>query len=460
VTEDDDAYLSAVMADAEARTSTPAPDPALSFRESVEAEKERIRIRDTARAELRAEGLQAMPDDVDLDDLLAEPDEDVTYRVARLWPKGGNVMFSAQFKSGKTTARDNLVRCLVDGTPFLGRFAVEQVTDGRVYVIDTEMPRATLRGWLRAHQFVHPGRVRLAPIRGAQGTFDMLNPDRRDEWAKRIREAEAEVVILDCLGPVLAALGVEENDNTGVGRFLVEFERMLDDAGVAEALVVHHMGHAGERSRGASRLRDWPDAEWRLIKQGGEQGEEAAGDTPRFFAAIGRDVSEPEQRLTYDPRTRSLTIGTGNRRTEKARECADDVLAHLAANPGQSGRQIEAALTASIPRDTIRAALKLLVDEERACSHPGKGGGSSYRIPTQCAECAGVRGDQHPRGGNECAGARGVYNPRAAAHHPGTRDDNGLRMTTRCARCGEPMVVFEPGQTTHPGCDATEGTAA
>jgi hypothetical protein len=36
---------------------------------------------------------------------------------------------------------------------------------------------------------------------------------------------------------------------------------------------------------------------------------------------------------------------------------------------------------------------------------------------------------------------------------------DGKQATGRCARCGEPMVVFEPGQTVHPNCDP-EGAAA
>ena len=68
---------------------------------------------------------------------------------------------------------------------------------------------------------------------------------------------------VDCIGPVMAALGLDESKSADTGRFLAALERVLADASVPECFLIHHMGHGAERSRGASRLRDWPDAEWR-----------------------------------------------------------------------------------------------------------------------------------------------------------------------------------------------------
>jgi hypothetical protein len=72
------------------------------------------------------------------------------------------------------------------------------------------------------------------------------------------------MLILDCLRPILDATGLKEGNEAGV--FLVAFDALLKQAGIAEAGIAHHMGHVGERFRGDSRLGDWPDAEWRLVR--------------------------------------------------------------------------------------------------------------------------------------------------------------------------------------------------
>lgn len=82
---------------------------------------------------------------------------------------------------------------------------------------------------------------------------------------------------LDCLRPVLDSLGLDENHDTG--RVLVALDELAASAGVGEFALIHHMGHAGERSRGDSRLRDWPDAELRIVRADDDPA------SPRFFTA-------------------------------------------------------------------------------------------------------------------------------------------------------------------------------
>jgi len=59
--------------------------------------------------------------------------------VRSLWPEGGKVLLAAHYKAGKSTLRDNAVRCLADGGQFLGRFDATSVTDGTIVVIDLEL---------------------------------------------------------------------------------------------------------------------------------------------------------------------------------------------------------------------------------------------------------------------------------------------------------------------------------
>lgn len=242
---------------------------------------------------------------------LAEPDEDVHYRVDQLWPAGGRVLLAAQYKAGKTTMRDNLVRSLVDGDPFLDEFAVQPVT-GRVVVLDLELSQGMMRRWLRDQRIQNPNRVAVSSLRGNTSALDLFDDEVMDWWARRLRELECEVLILDCLRPILDALGLSEDKDAG--RFLTKFDELLTRAGVTDAVVIHHMGHTGDRSRGDSRLRDWPDAEWILARIVQDNPR-----SPRHFQALGRDVDVPARRIDFNEASRRLTAGmAADLQTERA----------------------------------------------------------------------------------------------------------------------------------------------
>ena len=194
------------------------------------------------------------------------------------------VMLAAQFKSGKTTIVGNLIRALADGTPFLGAFEVKQ-RPGRIVVIDNELSERMLRRWLREQGVENTGAVVTVSLRGRVSTFNLLDEHTRAEWASRLRSLCADFLILDCLRPVLDALGLDENRDAG--KFLTPFDTLLADAGITSAVMVDHMGHNGERNRGDSRKLDWPDATWKLVR------ENEHPNSPRFFSAYGRDVGGP-----------------------------------------------------------------------------------------------------------------------------------------------------------------------
>ncbi len=86
------------------------------------------------------------------------------------------------------------------------------------------------------------------------GSFNLLDPDIRRQWVTRLREVRADDFVLDCLlrRASYVVLGLDEQREAG--RFLVALDDMLLEAGVSEALVIHHMGHGNERSRGDSRI--------------------------------------------------------------------------------------------------------------------------------------------------------------------------------------------------------------
>lgn len=329
----------------------------LAYERLVAEETTKLEVREEAQRRLRARQRPAKtPTITALDEFLAIEDPPQRYRLEGLWPSGGRAMLAAQFKAGKTTMVGNLVRALVDGEAFLDAFAVEPLVEGRrVVVIDDELDERMIRAWLRDQNIVHTEAAAVLPLRGNLASFDILDPAIRTQWANALRQARAEIVILDCLAPLLDALGLSEDKEAG--KLLVAFDELLGEADVAEAVVVHHMGHSGERTRGASRLRDWPDVEWRLVREKGEDGETDPG-APRFFSAYGRDVDVPESALQFDPLTRHLSISGGSRKEARATEAIEIVVEYLTLNPESSGRRIEEALADDVPQKVLREALK------------------------------------------------------------------------------------------------------
>ena len=301
---------------------------------------------------------------------------------------GGRVILSAQRKAGKTTCTANLLRSLADGVPFLGCYQVTPLPDdATVFAIDTEMSRRMLRQWYGDQRISHPERIHVEPLRGAVASFNLLDAGRRARWAQAIRERQAAVLVLDCIGPVLAAAGLDENSSLDVGRFLAALEELLADGGIGEAVVVHHMGHAAERSRGASRLRDWPDAEWKLVYEIADGDDDAGPLARRYFSAAGRDVAEPEQLLDYDAASRRLSIAGGTRRDEKKAAYLAAITAYIASHPEAecSKSRVEQAVEGRAA-DIRKTLAEAVAEAGPLCVHDGKRGARLHRIRADCAE--------------------------------------------------------------------------
>lgn len=365
----------------------PAPnltDPAVEDQIRTETLKTLIREEARRRARRQQHGAQQPPSPVLLTDFLAQPDQPQQYRIEGLWPVGGRIMLTAQFKSGKTTLVGNLLRSLADGQPFLERF-LTHTPKGRTTVIDTELDDRMLRRWLRDQRITNTGDVAVIPLRGKVSTLDLLDEQIRAEWAARLQQIGTEILIVDCLAPILDALGLSEDKEAG--QFLVALDELANQAGISEVVLVHHMGHNSERARGASRLRDWPDVEWKLAREKGEENE----DNPaarRFFSAYGRDVDIAEAALDYLPESRRLVLAGGSRKQAADTEFRDAVIAYLRANPGAVGRQVE--LFAGPPQKKTRAALKALVADGTvtAVSHSGAIIYSVAAVSISVAECS------------------------------------------------------------------------
>ena len=283
-----------------------------------------------------------------LDQRLAIEHEEPRWLIDGWQTEGSRVLLAAQAKSGKTTLIGNVIRALADGGLFLDRYRARKM-EGTIALLDTEMPHRQLDQWLAAQNIIHASSVIPLPLRGAASSFDLLDDETLQEWAEELRQRNVQYLILDVLRPVLDAIGL--NEHSEAGAFLVRFDELLKRAGIEGACIVHHMGHSHERSRGDSRLRDWPDAEWKLVRESADDPGSA-----RFISAYGRDVEQWEQRLAFDDSTRRLRIDGGSR-TDQAQESALAAIVELLrTEPDQSGRAIEAALIDDHAREAIREA--------------------------------------------------------------------------------------------------------
>ena len=222
----------------------------------------------------------------------------------------------------------------------------------RVALLDFEMSERQLVDWLADQGIRNDDRVLAISMRGRASSFDILDEEVREQWAEHLQGVG--YLILDPLRPILDALGLDEHHDAG--RLLTAFDALCSQAKIPDALIVHHMGHSSERPRGDSRIRDWPDVEWQLVREDKDNPASA-----RYIKAYGRDVEIVESLLTFNADTRRLTLAGGTRKDTKARAAIPDIIAVLeSVENGLSIRRITEELSESAhSRETIRQALRL-----------------------------------------------------------------------------------------------------
>jgi hypothetical protein len=337
------------------------------MREAIEAEALRIRIRREARTLVdQQDALRSFrkPRELfTLTDELAEPDEDVHFRIAELMPAGSNVLVTAMFKSGKTTLVNHVTRCLVDGLPVLGRYGCEPLDDdARVGIWNYEVSTSMYVRWLRDAGVRNTDRVSLLNLRGH--SMPMSADVVRAYTVDWLVSHNVRVWVLDPFARAFLGSGDSENDNAQVGAFLEMIDDIKREAGVAELIMPTHTGRAemgigSERSRGATRLDDWADVRWLLVRD---------KDGTRYFRASGRDVETEEATLDFDPLTRNLTLVDGNRNDQADEQRDDDsrrsrvadqevlnaIMFEIGEQPGCSLRTLRSAVAGRLHVRAIR----------------------------------------------------------------------------------------------------------
>ncbi|CAI9400405.1 AAA family ATPase [Aestuariimicrobium sp. T2.26MG-19.2B] len=234
-----------------------------------------------------------------LGDLIATA-EPTRYRIDGLQPLDSSIVLVAPRKTGKSTLALNWCRALLTGEPFLGQFEVKPI-DGSIAYLNFEVSGNQFARWAAEHHLDRE-RMTVVNLRGRRNPFN--HEEDMGQLAAMLKVRGTKALVVDPFANVFT--GSDQNSNSEVSTFLLKLGRWTRaEVGATELLLPVHAGWAGERSRGASALEDWPDAIWNLTKDDAGQ---------RFFKANGRDVDVAEDALGYDHTTRSLSLtGGGNR---------------------------------------------------------------------------------------------------------------------------------------------------
>ena len=152
---------------------------------------------------------------------------------------------------------------------------------------------------------IDPDQVTLVNLRGRRNPLS--HPADRLELATALQGHT--VVCCDPFGR--AFTGRNQNDPGEVQAWLLELDAFSRaEVGATTVVLCAHAGWNGERSRGASSLEDWADVVVTITRN---------DDGDRYLRAIGRDVDIEEDRLSFDPLRRRLTMsGDGSRKMAAA----------------------------------------------------------------------------------------------------------------------------------------------
>ena len=305
----------------------------------VTAEIQNLRVRAEARtlfaAEQAAANFRPPIYTATLTEELEIPDEPTDFAIDQLLPHGGNVLLTAQFKAGKTTTLNNLVRALADGEPFLDSFGVDPAP-GRIAMLNYELDGAQYRRWIRDVGIRNTDNVTILNLRGYR--LPITTPAVEDWLVDYLTERNVGTIILDPFAR--AATGIDENSNSEVGMWLDTLDVIKSRAGVRDLILATHTGRnemekGTERARGATRLNDWADVQWILTRD---------KNNNRFLRADGRDVNLPEALLTFDPNSRRLRYGGGDEAWVAEQDKVNEVITIVENNPGIGSNAIQRAM--------------------------------------------------------------------------------------------------------------------
>lgn len=272
------------------------------FRQLVEQKKLGIRARQQAEKEVREEDYN--PDnepEFNLFEKLLELPDLPAFRVEELIPSEGRTLISAQRKVGKTTWNLNLIRSLLTGEQFLGKYAVRPVSsDGRIAFMNYEMPERKLRSWANDVGLNSQELKSRWGVITPQGRENPFNTETgRGRLADKLIAGNAQILIVDVFG---SAYPEHDQNSAGMVRQWLDnnLTWMLYNSSIQDVILTAHAGKDETKgTRGSLALEEWPDSIIYLTEV----------NRIRYMKAKGRDVDIPRKlQLDYDRETRAVTV--------------------------------------------------------------------------------------------------------------------------------------------------------
>ena len=307
--------------------------------ESNEVAKQQMR-----EAQLGQDGPPVPP--IAMDVFLNQPGAETKFLIDSLALWEATVILFAQAKVGKTTLVFNLLRAIADEQPFLGVFDVAETT-GNVGFLNYELTEDLCRTWAKRMPIEKTERVLFWNLRGLNNPF--RSREAMKEFAAQVLPLDVETLVLD---PLSGSFIGDTNNNDEVKRFFLMLEEFKVLAGVKHLFIMVHAGNDATKPRGATTLRDHPDAIWSMTK-------DSAG--LRKFKAEGRDVSIDEGVLTFDEATGLLTFTEGPTRSKEPNVLKARIYDFIVANPRCKASDIDLHFKGS--KDRKSAIRKELVEE-------------------------------------------------------------------------------------------------
>lgn len=298
-----------------------------------------------------------------LGDLLAEPEEAVSWLVQERLPSGGLSIMAAKPKVGKSTLARCLALAVAQGTDWLGF----ETTQGTVFYLALEEKRAELR-----RHFEAMGATADDPL------YLFIEPSPADGLAQLRQAAEAHKPGLIIVDPLFRMVRVKDgNDYTQVTAALEPLLTLARQTG-AHVLLVHHSSKKGSGDGdgilGSTAIFGSVDTALLLSRRDQYR-------TLRSIQRYGEDLEEVT--LTLDPATRIVTVGPSRQEVE-GREVAGKIVEFL---NGQGEAVTESEINGAVEGRTSvkRQALRQLVVEGTVFRF-GKGGkGDPFRYTVQNA---------------------------------------------------------------------------
>jgi predicted ATP-dependent serine protease len=233
-----------------------------------------------------------------LADLLAEPEEKVSWVIEGRLPTGGLSLLAGKPKAGKSTLARCLALAVARGEPWLG-FPSQQ---GLVLYLALEEKRTEVR-----LHFSAMGATADDPVEV------FIAPSPQDGLAQLRQVAEERRPVLIIVDPLIKLVRVRDgNDYPEVTRALEPLLTLARQTG-AHVLAVHHLGK-GERAGGDAILGStafFAAVDTALLLK--------RGDRYRTLASIQRYGEDLEETvLTLDPKTRWVTAGPSRQEADEA----------------------------------------------------------------------------------------------------------------------------------------------